>query len=119
MKVLLDSCVSTSAAVELRKAGHDVATTDIFGADPGDRVILAFGLANTRTVVTIDKDFGELAVLHKQPHCEIIRLVDIPTAQQGGAAAEALANHGTELLGGAIVTVERSRVRIRSAHWPR
>lgn len=119
MNVLLDSCVSTSAASELRKAGHDVITTDIFGSDPGDRAILAYGLQNTRTVVTIDKDFGELAVLHKQPHCGIIRLVDVPTSRQGSVTAEALANHGDELLAGAIVTIEPTRIRIRSPHTSR
>ncbi len=33
-------------------------------------------------MVTLDKDFGELAVLGQQPHVGIIRLVDIVPQQQ-------------------------------------
>lgn len=79
---------------------------------------MAFGLDNSRVIVTIDKDFGELAVLHGQPHRGIVRLVDIPTARQGLAAVEALIHHGGELLAGAIVTVEPTRIRIRSMPPP-
>ena len=33
--------------------------------------------------MTLDKDFGELAVVRAMPHVGIIRLVEIPARQQG------------------------------------
>jgi len=67
-----------------------------------------------KLVVTIDKDFGELAVVHRLPHRGIVRLVGFSASQQGTAASDALAKYAAELSGGAIVTVERHRVRVRA-----
>ena len=82
MKVLLDSCVWGKAALELRGKGHDVVSVDDWGKDPGDEQILLRGAAEARVVVTLDKDFGELAVLRGLKHCGIIRLVDISAKKQ-------------------------------------
>ena len=35
----------------------------------GDDEILARAYAEQRILVTIDKDFGELAIVHGRPHC--------------------------------------------------
>jgi predicted nuclease of predicted toxin-antitoxin system len=63
--------------------------------------------------VTLDKDFGELAVLEGRPHSGIVRLVSIAARRQGAACRDVLARFGEELRAGAIVTVEPGRVRIR------
>ena len=81
--------------------------------DPGDAEILAFAARERRVVVTLDKDFGELAVVHEAPHAGIVRLVDFASYEQGPAAAAALRRYARELELGAIVTVERHRIRIR------
>lgn len=65
-------------------------------------------------LVTLDKDFGELAVVRQQPHAGIIRLVRIAARQQGPACAVTLERYGTLLAQGAIVTVEPGRVRVRA-----
>ena len=65
-------------------------------------------------LVTIDKDFGELAVVRGLPHAGIVRIVGFAAREQGPACAAALARYGHELAAGALVTVERNRVRIRS-----
>ena len=66
-----------------------------------------------RVLVTLDKDFGKLAVLRGATHCGIIRLVNIPAREQAGACIAALEKHADKLAAGAIVTVEPHRVRVR------
>lgn len=113
MKVLLDTCVWGGAAAELRAVGHDVVWAGDWDEDPGDDEILARAHAEQRVLVTLDKDFGEAAILHGRPHSGIVRLVSIRARQQGAVCLHALGLHGEELLAGAIVTAEAGRLRIR------
>ncbi len=113
MKVLLDACVWGGARADLEAAGHDVVWAGGWAEDPGDEEILARAHADGRVVVTLDKDFGLLAVLRSLPHAGIVRLVDLAAREQGPAAVATIARHAAELAGGAIVTVEPGRVRVR------
>jgi predicted nuclease of predicted toxin-antitoxin system len=113
MKILLDSCVWGKARGELESAGHDVVWAGDWPKDPGDQEILARALAEGRVLVTLDKDFGELAVLHGAAHCGILRLVGISARQQAAVCQQVLAAHGPELASGAIITAEAGRLRIR------
>ena len=113
MKVLLDSCVWGLAKAELQTAGHDVSWTGDLSQDPGDEEILAQAYREQRVLVTLDKDFGELAIRHSLPHCGIMRLVNIPARQQGAVCQQMLLQYGDELTRAAIITVEAGRVRIR------
>ena len=118
MKVLLDACVWGGAVGALRDAGHDVEWAGEWPSDPGDEEVLRRAADSNRVLVTLDKDFGELAVVRGVPHAGIIRLVGFGAREQGPACAAALARYGEELSAGALVTVERHRVRIRSAPDP-
>jgi predicted nuclease of predicted toxin-antitoxin system len=80
---------------------------------PGDDEILARAHADGRVLVTLDKDFGELAIARAQPHSGIVRLVGLRAGEHGPASAKVLELHGAELQRGAIVTVEPGRLRIR------
>ena len=64
-------------------------------------------------LITIDKDFGELAVVRGQHHAGIMRIVGFPARELGPACVAALARYEGELAAGALVTVERTRVRVR------
>jgi predicted nuclease of predicted toxin-antitoxin system len=118
VKVILDACVWGGAATVLRDAGHDVDIVAGESAQLSDEQILGRAFGAGQVVITLDKDFGELAVVRRMPHHGIIRLVSIGVKRQGPAAVEALAKYGTELHAGAIVTVESSRVRVRPADNP-
>ena len=83
-------------------------------ADPGDEELLDRALTETRVLVTLDKDFGELAVFHNKPHAGIIRLVGFRSVQQAEVCERVLTTYGKELAVGALITVEPGRVRIRS-----
>ena len=113
MKLLLDSCVWSKAADELRVAGHDVVWAGNWPADPGDDAILASAHVEERILVTLDKDFGELVIVHNRPHHGILRLVNFSARQQASACLAVLAAHGDDLLAGAIVTAEAGRMRVR------
>ncbi len=115
MRLLLDSCVWGGALNVLRTAGHDVEWCGAWPEDPGDVEILRIAGEQSRILVTLDKDFGELAIVRGTAHCGIIRLVDLSGRQQAPACLKILAAHGEELLRGAIVTAEPGRLRIRPA----
>jgi predicted nuclease of predicted toxin-antitoxin system len=114
MKLLLDACVWGGAGKEIEVAGHDAIWAGEWPEDPGDEEILARAYSEGRVLVTIDKDFGELAIVRRMPHCGILRLVNVAARQQAGVCLRVLALHGGDLEAGAIVTAEPGRLRIRS-----
>ena len=71
MKLLLDTGVWGGACQGLEAAGHDVVWTGTWSSDPGDEEILATAHREGRVLVTLDKDFGELAVVRRIPHCPV------------------------------------------------
>ena len=113
MNLLLDTCVWGGAANELRVLGHDVVWAGDWTVDPGDAEILSRAREERRILVTLDKDFGELAIVFGIPHCGIVRLVDFSARQQGSVCQRCLAAYGAELTTGAIVTAEPGRLRFR------
>lgn len=113
MKVLLDTCASRSARDHLRSRGHDLIWSAEFETDPGDRALMRRAFAEGRVLITLDKDFGELAVHRGERHRGVLRLVGFAAQAEGPAAAAALERYGPILLSGAIVTVEPGRVRVR------
>ncbi len=110
---MLDTCVSGALIGPLTAAGHDVLWTGDWDQDPGDDAIMAHAFLDDRILVTLDKDFGTLAVLHNKPHAGIVRLVNLSVAEQTTTIQQVLATHADDLITGAIVTAERHRLRIR------
>jgi len=113
LKVLLDTCVSAGVPKALAEAGYDAVWVGDWPKDPGDEEILSFARQESRVLVTLDKDFGELAIVRRQPHCGIVRLVALSTSQQVDICLTVLARYGSQLEAGAIVTAESSRIRVR------
>jgi predicted nuclease of predicted toxin-antitoxin system len=113
VKLLLDSCISRTAKEYLALLGHDVRWIPEDGRDPGDEEILRMSVDESRVIVTLDKDFGELAVVRRLPHCGILRLVGVRPNRQGAAIAVVLERYGTEPERGAIATFQKDRIRMR------
>lgn len=84
-----------------------------WSTDPGDDQILTHAARNGQVLVTLDKDFGELAVALGAAHAGIVRLVDFRYLDQARVCARVIAEHQADLRQTAIVTVERSRTRVR------
>ena len=72
----------------------------------------------SRILVTLDKDFGELAIAKRRPHSGIVRLVDILAREQGTYSLLVVERYHRELLDGAIITVQMDRIRIRPSINP-
>jgi len=114
VKILLDTCVWGGAVHVLQEAGYDVVWAGDWIKDPGDQEILAFAFSEDRILVTLDKDFGELAVLQGQSHRGIIRIAGFSAKSQPDVCKVVLEQHGDDLIAGAIITAEPGRLRIRS-----
>jgi predicted nuclease of predicted toxin-antitoxin system len=70
------------------------------------------GAAETRILVTIDTDFGELIYLENIPHAGLIRLPDVPAHERQLIIQDLLTRHEAELRNAAIITVRGGRIRI-------
>jgi len=113
VKVLLDTCVWGKARAVLARAGHDTEWAGDWERDPGDEEILRLAHEQGRVLVTLDKDFGELAVAFGRPHSGLVRLVGMSAREQGPMCVDILSRYAEELAAGAIVTVEPGRIRVR------
>ena len=113
MKLLLDSCVWGGALREFEEAGYDAVWSGNWFKDPGDEEIIAYAYREERILITLDKDFGELAIVHSKPHHGIIRLVNFSAREQASICISILSLYEEELKSGAIITAEPWRVRIR------
>jgi predicted nuclease of predicted toxin-antitoxin system len=101
------------AVHELRAAGHDVLYMAEQGPDPGDRAILRRAADEKRILVTLDNDFGELAIVHRQPHVGIIRLIEESVWLHAPMCQRVLDRHAEALAAGAIAVVEPDdRIRL-------
>ena len=109
---MIDRCAGRRLADWLRTQGHDVVESRERGPDPGDQVLLEWATAETRVLVTIDTDFGELIFGQERRHAGLVRLPDVPAARRIELMAQVLARYQNELAHGAIITVRGGRIRI-------
>ena len=65
-KLLANENVGADVVTGLRDDGHDVTCIAEVGPGSTDEVVLALALAESRVLLTFDKDFGELAFRHGQ-----------------------------------------------------
>jgi predicted nuclease of predicted toxin-antitoxin system len=97
----------------LERAGYDVVWAGDWLEDPGDEEILVRAHDESRILVTLDKDFGELAVVRGAPHSGIIRIVGYSAREHGRACLQVLDRYYQGLLAGGLVTAQPGRVRFR------
>ncbi len=115
MRFFIDRCAGTRIAAWLRAQGHDVIESHILGSDPGDRALLEHAARDSRVLITIDTDFGQLVFLHKLRHAGLIRLPDVPWMTRIEILRDILDRFDKELEAGAIVTVRGGRIRISTS----
>jgi predicted nuclease of predicted toxin-antitoxin system len=93
--------------------GHDVVTAYEIDPSASDEDLLSIAFRDDRTLITEDKDFGELVFVQALPHGPIVRVVELAVEEQVLALSDLLNRHHQELIGPVVITVTRSRVRIR------
>ena len=117
MKLLLDQGLPRSTSRLLRETGIDaVHVSEIGYSKSEDAVILERGREEDRTVVTLDADFHALLALSDaaSPSVIRIRIEGLKGETAANLIRTVLMQCEEELKRGAVVTVERHRIRIRS-----
>lgn len=118
MRLLIDANLSPRVAATLVEAGHDavhVSEVGLLSAD--DTTIAALASTQRRIVVTSDSDFGTILARTggASPSVVLLRhLNDTPPERQAELVQAALAASSDDLAVGAIVTVSKGRLRVRS-----
>ncbi len=115
MRFLLDESTDARLGPWLRSLGHDVSA--IAADHPAvlkDHEVLAIARREGRTLITDDRDFGELIFARNLPHAGVIYLrldesADLTVKE--GPIAFVLERHAAELDRFLVVTQRRVRVR--------
>ncbi len=116
MKVLIDMNLSPRWARFLADAGIEAAHWSELGAgDAPDVEIMAFAKAHGYVVFTHDLDFSAiLAATHgEKPSVVQVRSEDVSPEAIGDAVVAAVRQTAADLAGGALLTVEPTRMRVR------
>lgn len=114
MKILIDVSAGLAIADVLRALGHDV--TLVRDRDPRmeDVDILAWAVAESRVIITMDKDFGELVYHSGQAHAGVLllRLESARTPEKERVVRE-IFHHYADQLPGRFAVYQDGRLRIR------
>ena len=114
-RILLDTCVWGGTLETLKQEGHEVDWSGLWPTDPGDLEILNHAHREKQILVTLDKDFGELAIVKGHPHHGMIRLVGFRARELAEIVLEILARHEQALLNSAIIVATPSKIRVRKS----
>ena len=112
MRFLIDRCAGSLIAKWLRTQGHDVVESRERGSDPGDSVLLEWAAQESRILITIDTDFGQLVFLEGFQHSGLVRLPDVPSSERLEIIKELIERFHAELEAHAIITVRGGKIRI-------
>lgn len=116
MKFLADMGISTQTVAHLREIGHDsVHLRDEQLQQAEDAAVLQKAVGEGRVLLTHDLGFGDLMAAGKGilPSVIILRLRDMRPHQVNNYLDKVIANHGSHLDQGAIVSVTEKRIRVR------
>ena len=113
MRILADENVPGDAVLALRARGHDVAWVLADAPGMSDDRIIARAQAESRVLVTFDKDFGELAFRVRLPASNGIVLFRISASSPLYVAQVAVAAlESQETWAGYFAVVEDDRIRM-------
>ena len=117
MRFLIDRSAGSLVARWLRSKGHDVVESRERGPDPGDQTLLEWAANESRILITIDTDFGQLIFHEGISPSGLIRLPDVPANERLKILEDVLDRFSDELQKAYIITVKGGRVRLsRSPH---
>lgn len=119
MRLLIDANLSPRVAAQLIGAGLEaVHVADVGLVTAADEAILDYAAANELVIVSADSDFGELMATSRgaaRPSVVLLRSADRLTPdQQAALLAANLPAVAAGLKEGALVSIARGRLRIRS-----
>jgi predicted nuclease of predicted toxin-antitoxin system len=114
MNILVDVSAGVAIAEVLRTLGHDVVSVRDRDGRMADVDILAWAVAESSLVVTMDKDFGALVYHAGQAHAGVLllRLEDARTPEKERVTREIFTNYADQLPG-RFAVYQDGRLRIR------
>lgn len=119
MRFLADENFPKAAVAALEAAGHDIVWVRYVAAGAADAEVLAKAMAESRILLTFDKDFGELAARSALPSDCGILLFRIAPPRSGPAGRHlALRIGARDDWSGHFSVVEPNRVRMRPLRAP-
>jgi predicted nuclease of predicted toxin-antitoxin system len=118
VKVKLDENLPVSLAALLNQRGHDTDTVlseGLLGHEDPD--VATAAKAADRMLMTLDKGFGDIRAYPPGTHPGIIvfRLTDEAVDAVRQAITKLVDDHPLEGFAGAVVVVQRGRIRVRRA----
>jgi predicted nuclease of predicted toxin-antitoxin system len=119
VRLLIDANLSPQVTRALSKSGLDaVHSGDVGLLTAPDRSILDYAAANDLVIVSADSDFGEMLAARRgatRPSVVLLRSADRLTSDdQAVLLATNLPAVADDLETGAIITIARGRMRVRS-----
>ncbi|MCB1089297.1 MAG: DUF5615 family PIN-like protein [Verrucomicrobiae bacterium] len=114
MNLVADENLDRTVIERLREAGHVVWAIVEMAPGISDDDVLSLANREEATLITEDKDFGELAFRRRLIHRGVllVRLVGLPAMTKASVILEAIAAHESELTG-AFAVVSPGQLRIR------
>jgi len=116
VKFLADMPISPRTVAYLRERGHEAIRLDSLDMErAADPIVVEFAASHGFTVLTCDLDYPEIiALAHAEsPSLIVFRLQDETPENINRLLGQFLPGVESQLLNGAIVTVEEDRVRVR------
>lgn len=114
MILLADENFPRPAVEALRKAGVDVMWIAELNPGAPDDEVLAFATSRQRTLLTFDKDFGELAYRRRLPaQCGIVLFRLTPQSPDEAASLAVSAIRSQKSWAGYFSVITRQRIRMR------
>jgi predicted nuclease of predicted toxin-antitoxin system len=118
VQLLIDANLSPRVAARLRSVGHEaVHVGDIGMLGASDDDILVRAAASGMVIVSADSDFGELLAVSgaERPSVVLLRSGDhLGPDQQATLLAANLPAVAADLEAGAVVSIARGRLRVRT-----
>jgi len=115
MRFLVDQPLSWRIASDLRQDGHDaVHVRDCGLSSASDAEILAYAIAESRTIITQDSDFGALlsAATERPVSVILFRQRHVVPAQQSRLVHDSLEQLRADLEAGAVVVFGDASLRV-------
>ena len=114
MRFLADENVSRLVIARLRDEGHDVVSVAETRPGAPDDDILNAAEADSRILITEDRDFGEMVVRQRLGLVGVIllELDRLANSAEAEVVAEVVSAHAARLAGNLLV-VEPGRIRVR------
>lgn len=97
----------------LTQLGHDVLSALEVFPYATDEELLAIANEQRRTIITEDKDFGELVFVRRLPHPCIVRLAEMTVAEKVDAVRELIENYEDAIRERSLIVATRNQIRIR------